>query len=54
MWLLFGAFVFSCCGLSLYQRIYLGAGEKHQRDIQVAENNDDLNKTIQIKQPYPK
>ena len=32
----------------MYQRIYLGADEKHQRDIQVAENNDDLNKTIQI------
>ena len=32
----------------MYQRIYLGADEKHQRDIQMAENNDDLNKTIQI------
>lgn len=32
----------------MYQRIYLGADEKHQSDIQMAENNDDLNKTIQI------
>jgi len=33
---------------------HIEADEKHQRDIQMAENNDDLNKTIQIKQPYPK